>query len=203
MKLNFYFKIKFMKKLFLSFSVLLLAVVTGFGQATFKPGFGISFNDFSKTSTGETKAKVGAQIGASVAFGKKFYIEPGVFYATKSTEFSYSESVNTKKTADASIKGIRVPIAVGVGVLGNEKSFANLRAFGGGSGFFVTGVGDDLNKDNVSSPTWGIFAGAGVDFWIMFAEASYEWSLTNASKSVSNIEFGKSRTFFLTVGLKF
>jgi len=192
-----------MKKLFLLFSLLGLAVTMAYTQVTFKPSMGISFNNFSTTSTGETKGKVGAQIGGSVAFGKKFYVEPGVFYATKSTEFTYNESGSAIVTTNAVIKGIRVPLTVGVGVLGNEKSFANLRVFGGGSGFFVTGVGDKLVKDNISSPTWGILAGAGVDFWIMFAEVSYEWSVTNATKDVSNIEFGKSRTLFATVGLRF
>lgn len=192
-----------MKKLFLSMSVFLLAVITGFSQATFKPSVGLSFNDFSETSTGDAKGKLGMQLGGSVAFGKKFYVEPGVFYATKSSEFTYASSPNTEVSEDALIKGIRVPLSVGFGLLGNEKSFASLRVFGGGSGFFVTGVGDALEKDNITSPTWGVFAGAGVDFWIMFADLSYEWSLTNVSKDVANIDFGKSRTLFFTVGLKF
>jgi len=192
-----------MKKLFLSLSVMFLAVTFGLSQATFKPGIGISLNDFSTTSTGEAKGKAGVQIGGSIAFGKKFYVEPGVFYATKSSEFTYNDSPGNSTTEDALIKGIRVPVAIGFGLLGNEKSFASLRVFGGGSGFFVTGVGDALNKDNITSPTWGIFAGAGADFWKMFADISYEWSLTNVTKDLSNIDFGKSRTLFLTVGLRF
>ena len=192
-----------MKKLFLSLSVFLLAVITGFSQATIKPSVGVSFNNFSETSTGDVKGQAGFQIGGSVAFGKKFYIEPGVYYATKSTEFTYSSSPSTTISEDALIKGIRVPVAVGVGVLGNEKSLVSLRAFGGGSGFFVTGVGDALDKDNITSPTWGVFAGAGLDFWIMFAEASYEWSLTNVTTDVANIDLGKSRTLFFTVGFRF
>ncbi len=192
-----------MKKLSLFFAVMLLAVVTGFSQVTIKPSIGASFNNFSETSTGDVKGQVGMQIGGSVAFGKKFYIEPGVYYATKSTEFTYTSSPNTTISEDALIKGIRVPVAVGFGLLGNEKSLASLRVFGGGSGFFVTGVGDALEKDNITSPTWGVFAGAGVDFWIMFAEASYEWSLSNVTTDVSNIDFGKSRTLFFTVGFRF
>jgi hypothetical protein len=192
-----------MKKLFLSLSILLFAGFAGFSQVTFKPGIGISFNDFSESSAGEVKGKVGAQFGGSVAFGKKFYIEPGVFYVTKSSEFTYSESQTTITTADAVIKGIRVPVTVGYGLLGNEKSFASLRVFGGGSGFFVTGVGKDMIKDNVATPTWGIYVGSGVDFWHLFADVSYEWSVTNATKDISNIELGKSRTLFFTVGLRF
>lgn len=192
-----------MKKLSLILFVMLFVVVTAFGQATIKPSVGISFNNFSETSTGDVKGQVGMQIGGAVAFGKKFYVEPGVYYATKSTEFTYSNSPSTEISEDALIKGIRVPVAVGFGLLGNEKSLASLRVFGGGSGFFVTGVGDALDKDNVTTPTWGAFAGAGVDFWIMFAEASYEWSLSNVTTDVANIDFGKSRTLFFTVGFRF
>lgn len=191
-----------MKKLSLLF-VMLFFVVTAFSQATIKPSVGISFNNFSETTTGDVKGQVGMQIGGAVAFGKKFYIEPGVYYATKSTEFTYSSSPSTSISEDALLKGIRVPVAVGFGLLGNEKSLASLRVFGGGSGFFLTGVGDAIDKDNVTSPTWGVFAGAGLDFWIMFAEASYEWSLSNVTTDVANIDFGKSRTLFFTVGFRF
>jgi len=192
-----------MKKLSLFFTVMLLAVVSGFSQATIKPSVGISYNDFSGTTVDDAKGKIGMQLGGSVAFGKKFYVEPGVFYATKSTEYTSPSVSSSTVSEDALIKGIRVPVAVGVGVLGNEESLASLRIFGGGSGFFVTGVGDALDKDNITSPTWGVFAGAGVDFWIMFAEASYEWSLSNVTTDVANIDFGKSRTLFFTVGFRF
>lgn len=191
-----------MKKLSLLIVAMVL-VTTTFGQATIKPSIGLSLNDFSGTTVDDVKGKPGFQLGGSVAFGKKFYIEPGVYFTTKSTEFSYASSPSVNVSEDALIKGIRVPVAVGFGLLGNEKSLASLRVFGGGSGFFVTGVGDGLDKDNVTSPTWGVFAGAGLDFWIMFAEASYEWSLSNVTTDVANIDFGKSRTLFFTVGFKF
>ena len=196
-----------MKKLSLFFVVKLLAVITGFSQATIKPSVGVSFNNFSETPSGDFNGKIGTQFGASVAFGKKFYVEPGVYYVGKSSEFP-STGISSVITDDILIKGIRVPVAVGVGLLGNKESFATLRAFGGASGFFVTGVGDALDKDDITSPTWGIFAGAGVDFWIMFAELSYEWSVSEAGtisqpSALDKIDIGKSRMLFFTVGLKF
>lgn len=190
-----------MKKLFLLLAAV-LAVFTGFSQVTIKPSVGMSLNNFSETTSGEFKAKPGVQIGASAAFGKKFYVEPGVFYTGKSTEFVTS-SGSSDVTEDLILKGIRVPVAVGVGILGNEETVLSLRAFGGGSGFFVTGVGDGIDKDNVASPSWGAFVGAGLDFWIAFAEVSYEWSLTEASKDMAKLDVGKSRTLFFTVGLRF
>jgi hypothetical protein len=196
-----------MKKFVFALTLMLMSVFTGFGQATIKPSLGFSFNNFSETISGEFQGKAGAQIGASVAFGKKFYVEPGVFYVGKSSEFSSAGGFSFF-TDDILIKGIRVPVAIGVGLLGNNKSDLSLRAFGGASGFFVTGVGDALDEDRITTPTWGVFAGAGVDFWIMFAELSYEWSVSEAGtisqpSALDNIEIGKSRTLFFTLGLRF
>jgi hypothetical protein len=100
---------------------------------------------------------------------------------------------------DGKIKGIRVPVAVGVGVLGNEESFAELRVFGGGSGFFKTGV-ENFDEDNVKSPSWGAFVGAGVDIWILYLDASYEFSFSEASSVMPD---SKARTMYVTLGLKF
>jgi hypothetical protein len=184
-----------MKKLFLSMSVVLLAVIAGFSQATFKPGIGFGLTDYASWEGGAA-AKIGTQIGGSIAFGKKFYVEPGVFYSVRSTEFTSSGDSNV---SEGKVKGIRVPLSVGVGVLGNEESLAELRVFGGGSGFFKTGT-ENFNEDNVKSPSWGAFVGAGVDIWILYLDASYEFSLTEASSLMPD---SKARTMYLTVGLKF
>lgn len=184
-----------MKKGILLLFIFMLTLSVAFGQATFKPGFGLGFTDYVNFG-GEAAAKVGAQIGGSVAFGKKFYVEPGVFYSVRSTNFT-----TTSQTDDLSskIKGIRVPVSVGVGLLGNEESLAELRIFGGGSGFFVTGT-ENADKDAVKSPSWGAFVGAGVDIWILYLDASYEFSLSEASSAWSD---SKARTMYLTLGLKF
>lgn len=184
-----------MRKSFLTLSIVVMAVAVSFGQVNFKPGIGIGFTDYSSWEGGAA-AKVGTQIGGSVAFGKKFYVEPGVFYSVRATEFTSSTDTEMK---DGKIKGIRVPVAVGVGVLGNEESFAELRVFGGGSGFFKTGV-ENFDEDKVKSPSWGAFVGAGVDIWLLYLDASYEFSFSEASSVMPD---SKARTMYLTVGLKF
>ena len=184
-----------MKKIVLAVSFFVLATTISFGQATFKPGFGLGFTDYVNFG-GDAAAKVGTQIGGSVAFGKKLYVEPGVFYSVRSTEFTTStnpDDLNHK------VKGIRVPLSVGLDLIGNEESLFNLRVFGGASGFFVTGT-ENVEKDNVTSPSWGTFVGAGTDIWLLFVDASYEWSLSEASSAWSD---SKARTFFVTVGLRF
>jgi len=191
-----------MKALILSLAAL-LSVSFLSAQTTIKPGVGMNFTDFSKDPVvGEFKSKLGYQIGGSIAFGKKLYFEPGLFYVGKSTEFSYSGGSIPSTESDFKINGLRIPVAVGLNIIGNEKTMISLRGFGGVSGFFVTSVGDDIDKNEINKSNFGVFAGAGLDFWKLFIDLSYEWSLTNVQKNVSLIDVGNSRSLFITAGLR-
>ncbi len=191
-----------MKKHILLIASLFLCVSLLSAQTTIKPGVGLNFTDFSKDpASSEFKAKVGYQIGGSVAFGKKFYIEPGLFYVGKATEFTTSITP-TPEEQDFNISGFRVPVAVGLNLIGNEKTTVSLRGFGGLSGFFVTSVSDDIDKDEINKSNFGVFAGAGLDFWKLYLDISYEWSLTNVQKDVSAIDVGNSRSLFITAGIR-
>ena len=89
---------------------------SSFSQTTIKPAVGLNFTDFSKDGGpgGKAQARVGWQLGGSVAFGTKFYWEPGLFYVGKSTEFSEP----TSTTINANINGIRAILGAGYQVLG-------------------------------------------------------------------------------------
>lgn len=190
----------FMKKNFFVLTALILASFMVRAQVSLKPAVGINFTDFSKDpGSGEFKSKVGWQIGGSVAFGKKVYIEPGLFYGKKSSE--YQTSGGSSSNIDFDLSGIRIPVAVGFNLLGTDKSTVGLRAFGGASAFILTSV-KDLDKDDFKSATWGVFAGAGLDFTMFFLEASYEWSLTDISDDISNIDVGKTRSIFVQAGIR-
>ena len=191
-----------MKSLFLSlFALFTVSILVA--QTTIKPGVGLNFTDFSQDPVGgEFKAKVGWQIGGSVAFGKKFYFEPGIFYVGKSTEFQSSSSGTPTIDEKADINGIRIPLAVGLNLIGNEKTLVSLRGFGGLSGFFLTGVSDNLDKDDFEKTNFGVFAGAGIDIWKLYLDLSYEWSLSNVQKDVSAIDVGRTRSLFITAGLR-
>lgn len=189
-----------MKSLLLSL-IAIMCITTLSAQTVIKPSAGLNFTDFSgQIDGGNFQSKVGYQIGGSVAFGKKWYIEPGLFYVGKSTEFSSSASIPT--VDEININGIRIPVAIGISLIGNGKSTVGVRGFGGLSGFFVTKVGDDLNADDINKTNFGVFAGAGLDFWKLFLDVSYEWSLTNVQKDVSQIDIGNSRSIFITTGLR-
>jgi len=183
--------------------LMILVMVCGAGMYShaqvLKPGVGLNFTDIS-TDDGEAKAKAGWQIGGSIAFGEKFYIEPGVFYVGKSSEYTASDDV-TSDDIEAEFKGFRIPVAVGLNVLGSENTTASLRAFGGGSAFLLTSVGDAQVKDNFKNATFGVFAGAGVDISIFFIELAYEWSVSDLS-DIESVDIGKTRGLYATAGFR-
>ena len=189
-----------MKKITLSLIFFLFAFAS-FGQVELKPAIGINVTNVSKDpDSGSTKGQVGYQVGASVLIGEKFYVEPGIFYVRKSTQFVEEGSSPNELQLDMS--GIRIPVAVGYHLLGNEESLAALRILGGGSAFFVTGVdAEGASKDDFKSPTWGLFAGAGLDLWIFFLDVKYEWSLTDVS-SITDFDVGKYRSFYSNLGVR-
>jgi len=181
-------------------------VFLGFGtsaQIAIKPAIGINFTDFSKNPDGTYKSKTGYQFGGSVAFGKKFYVEPGVFYVKKSTQYTSSNS--SSNDVDFNLSGIRIPLTVGYNFLGNEKSIVGLHALGGVSCFILTNTevkNTDISKDDFKNAAWGLYAGAGLDISIVFVDLQYEWSLTNIQKDISQVDVGKTRSFFINAGVR-
>lgn len=189
-----------MKKLFL-LSLALLCFLTTQAQSEIKPTIGINITNVSEDPvTGEAQGQVGWQFGGSILFGEKFYFEPGLFYTHNSLEFT-SES-DQDYDFESDIKGLRVPVAVGLHLLGTQESAIDLRAFGGASGFFITGVdAGPLDKDDFESPQWGVFAGAGLDFLMLFVDLKYEWSLTDVS-GITEFDVGQRRSFYINVGIR-
>jgi hypothetical protein len=189
-----------MKKLLL-FVVSFVFWAGVFAQSSIKPGVGINFTSITGTGDDIT-GKLGWQVGGSIEFGEKLYFEPGIFYMTENTE---ATTVNGGSTtlSEANFKGFRIPVAVGLNVLGNTESAFGLRVFGGGSAFILSSVSDGLVKSDFNSPEWGVFAGVGADLAIFFIDASYQWSVTNVQSNIDDIDFGKTNGFFLTAGLRF
>ena len=186
-----------MRTLSLLAATMFLTVST-YAQVTLKPHVGLNLTNVTVTGT-DASGQAGALAGLSVAFGKKFYFEPGLQYVAKSTDIS--SSTNPSFPDNLSLKGLRVPLALGINLLGSEKSTLTLHGFGGLSGFFImsdnTPSNIDLNKAN-----WGLFAGAGIDIWKIFVDVSYEWSLSELSTNVNNAQIGATRSLFINGGLR-
>jgi hypothetical protein len=122
-----------------------------------------------------------------------------VFYATKSTAFT---ETSAKLEFKNDINGVRIPVILGFHLIGDEKGLFGLRVFGGGSAFIVTSVSaPGASKDDFTSPTWGVFAGAGLNIFMFFLDLQYEWSLSDVSK-LSTVDIGKSRSLIANAGIR-
>ena len=166
-----------------------------------KPAVGLSWTGVSKDpASGDTQAKLGWQIGGTVLLGEKLYFEGGAFYAKKSTDItavSASQSIDFK-----GVSGVRIPAMIGYRFGGGGAEPLALRIFGGGSAFIVTSVDvEGLSKSDFESPTYGLFAGAGLDFLFLFTDLAFEWSVTDVAKT-STIDVGQSKSVFLNVGVR-
>jgi hypothetical protein len=184
-------------------AVLVLALLVAgqaIAQAELKPGIGITFSDVSKNpANGQVTSRAGWQLGGSILIGQNFYGEGGLFYATKSMAFT---STSTKQEFTNDINGVRIPVVLGFHLIGNEKGLFALRVFGGGSAFIITSVNaPGASKDDFTSPTWGLFAGAGLDIFMFFIDLQYEWSLSDVSK-LSTVDIGQSRSFIANAGIR-
>ena len=186
------------RKILISLSVLLV----GFSgvlkaQLEIKPAIGVNFTDFSKNpSTGNFQSKTGWQFGGTVMIGKKFFVEPGLFYMEKSTKFT--EQGSSPQEVNYHLNGIRIPVDAGLRLAVGPL---NLRAFAGLSAFFLTGT-ENIQKDSLNSAQWGVFAGGGIDFRRLFLDVSYEWSLTDISKDNGTADVGQTRSVFIQCGIR-
>lgn len=167
-------------------------------QVTLKPHVGVNLTDVKvDASNVSASGQAGALAGLSVQFGKKIYFEPGLQYVAKST--SYTSTTNPDFNQKLDVKGLRIPVAVGINLLGNQKSALTFHGFGGLSAFFAMSNGfSDIDVD-INNTQWGVFAGAGVDIWKLFFDVSYEWSL---SKLAPDANIGAARSLYLNAGIR-
>ena len=170
------------------------AILVGTSQG---PASTVKKPDGTKIST--IWGEMAWQLGGTISTGDKWYGEGGVFWVQKSNEITENTTDFTFKTE---LSGLRIPVMVGYHLLGKETGMAGLRAFGGASVFILTSVSaEGLTKDDFTSPTYGVFLGAGIDIAMFFVDLKYEWSLSDVV-SISSIDVGQSRTFYINGGIR-
>lgn len=198
-------------------TVTVLALLVSFAakaQLEIKPTVGVNLSNVSTTPSGtKTSAKMGYQFGASVMFGERLYLSPGIYYYQQKTQYviQNSENSTTLVTSDEKIAGVKIPLLVGFKIIDpTNDPMINLRVFAGPSVLFNTTnkFSDGVINDNVNwkKNTWGAQVGAGVDISIFFIEAGYEFGLSSAYEGDSaseNFKDIKHNTFVVNAGLRF
>lgn len=194
--------IKF-KKVVFTFAIMLTFTTVMLAQFELKPAAGINFTSFSKDPVnGSTSAQVGWEIGGTASFGDKLYFEGGIFWVSKSNQFTLETVETNKIELDSELGGVRIPVMAGYHLIGQEASLIGLRGFAGASAFILNSVSvEGFSSDDFETANYAVFLGLGVDVTIFFVELMYEWSLTDVS-SVSSFDIGKARSIYIHAGAR-
>jgi len=189
--------------------LLLLATTAGFSQLELKPAIGFNVARFdshpvfgANSDTLYSNSRAGYQLGASLAIGRKLYIEPGVFYTKLLQDFTPSDFEKSEFTYSASY--IRIPVNFGFQFIGHNTSLAGLRIFLGPSMFIPISVKDNdypIVKEDLKSPQFDFSVGAGLNVWFIFLDISYGWGLTQQYKD--DPITAKMQAFYANLGFRF
>ena len=198
-----------MKKNLILSLILLLTFNAGYSQLDLKPAIGMTVASFDSNPVFEvqddsivTNGKAGYQFGASLAIGRKLFAEPGIFYTKLTQDMDPTNIEKSDFTYSASF--VRIPVNFGFQFIGSNTSFAGLRIFLGPSLLIPVGVKENnypIEKEDVASPQFDIFAGAGLNIWFLFLDVSYGWGLTPQFKD-DPIE-AKMKAFYANLGFRF
>lgn len=200
-----------MKKIII-FSLFLSSLVTaGFSQLELKPAIGINVASFKSNPKFDSKndslvaaSRAGYQIGASLAIGRKLYIEPGIFYNKMNQSFTPTNLENEKSEFTFSPSYLRIPVNFGFQFIGSTNSLAGLRIYLGPSMFIPLNVKDNsypIVKSDLKSPQVDFSVGAGLNVWLLFLDVSYGWGLTAQFKD-DPIQ-AKMQAFYGNIGFRF
>ncbi len=196
-----------MMKKYIILSLLLLSSAIVFGQFTVGPKVGYNASKFSTDlDTITSNFKSGFQIGVFVRIGKKFYLQPELYYSTQGGVF---ESNTTDWQQKVSIGSLDLPLLVGFKLL-NTKA-VNLRILAGPLASFVVnksvkdagGVLGPIENADINSINWAVQLGAGLDVLFFTLDVRYQIGLNNMIKEIENATINsKNSVWVVSLGFK-
>jgi len=178
-----------------------------FGQFTIGPKVGYNASKLSTDlDTISSGFKSGFQIGVFVRIGKKFYVQPELYYTTQGGVF---ESNTNNWQQKVNIGSLDLPLLVGFKML-NAK-VVNLRILAGPMASFVVnksvkdagGILGPIENADLSTINWAIQLGAGLDVLFMTLDVRYQIGLNNIIKDINNATINsKNNVWVVSLGFK-
>ena len=152
----------------------------------------------------------GYQFGAAVTFGERFYVQPGIEWATISTTIvNTNSSTGTELTDETTLSMFSVPLKVGFRLIDPEtENIFNVRVFAGFDGHHITkvnhstksGAYGDITKDDYTNLIMNADFGMGVDVFIFYLDLGYQLGLSPVHASG---DLAKGNSFYANFGLRF
>jgi hypothetical protein len=155
--------------------------------------------------------QLGYQAGISMTFGNHFYVSPGIWYGTYTSNTYLIEEGKDNNDIDfekeTTISTIAVPVRLGFRFINpNAENIFNIRIYGGITGAHVLSVnhkGDDeikLDEKDFEKLLVSATGGVGVDVLFFFLDAGYDLGLTGYEK---NADKSRHNSMFVNLGVKF
>jgi hypothetical protein len=157
----------------------------------------------------KVSGRPGAQFGAALTFGTRFYVQPGFQYAILSSEIVNENTVSGEELLDeTTINVISVPLKVGVRLIDPEtENLFNVRVFGGFDGSHVVSVDHSTKSDGLGDIDDSDFSnlivsadfGLGLDIFIFYIDLGYQLGLSPVYTGGDN---AKTNAFYSNIGLR-
>ena len=195
-----------MKKLAIATLIVLVGLAGTVSMASAQvveilPQIGVSFPTYSGDDV-DASTGIGFEAGGKVRIGGRFYVEPGIFWATNGADVTDDGMTDELRIAD-----MRIPVVLGFKII--KSRVIALRIFGGAYVAFVTSVTEndfEVEKDHITSTLWSGRAGAGLDFTLISLDAGYDFGFSDLVDDpglASEVGEVKRNGFFIQAGLRF
>ncbi len=157
------------------------------------------------------EGQIGVQAGLSMTFGNHFYISPGIWYGTHTSNTFLIEEDKDNNDVDfekeTTLSTIAIPVRLGFRFINpNAENIFNIRLYGGVTGAHVIGVshkGDSeikLDEKDFEKLMVAATGGVGVDVLFFFLDVGYDLGLTGYEK---NVDKSRHNSMFANLGVKF
>ncbi|MCX6286793.1 MAG: porin family protein [Bacteroidetes bacterium] len=156
---------------------------------------GYNANKFSANiDSVSSQFKSGLQLGIFIRVGKRFYVQPELYYSIQGAQYILNDPTNTHSwNQKVTIGSIDIPVLLGFKIINGKK--INFRVDLGPVVSFVTNRQvKDLNDlwpgpltgSSINPVNWYIQAGVGVDLWFLTLDVRYQGGLNQVISSVQN-----------------
>jgi hypothetical protein len=197
-----------MKK-FILLLFMVCAASYAFSQIKFGPKIGYNASKLSTTADSiSSQFKSGFQFGAFVRIGKKFYLQPELYYTTQGGILEKDSSAQSWKQ-NIKLGSLDVPVLVGFKIINTD--LVNLRVMAGPMASFIVNkkitemnsITGPVTSSDIKNVNWYIQAGAGVDIWFFTLDVRYQIGLNKIINDVSNYQFNTTNNVWVvSLGFK-
>jgi len=205
-----------------------LITIVSFGQFDIRASGGINVLSLTNEHSGatdlstgshsqEVHGRLGSDIGGSISFGNRLFIQPGVYWSSFNLNVvTENPSTLVKYENSPKINMIAIPLHVGIRFFDPAKQgLINVRLFVGFTGSHVLSVKDDgftysdasrkdqtvtHKKEDYKNMITSFDFGMGVDLGPTFIDAGYKIGISPLFNEPGN--HTKASLFYINIGLK-